>query len=74
MIRTQISLDRKEYELAKKEARTLGISVAEFVRRAVRQSLPPTSAAPWMRFAGFVESGDARSSRNVDELIYGAKD
>jgi hypothetical protein len=37
MIRTQISLDEREYSIAKKEARTLGISVAEFVRRAVRR-------------------------------------
>jgi hypothetical protein len=29
MIRTQISLDREEYVLAKQEARNLGISVAE---------------------------------------------
>jgi hypothetical protein len=40
MLRTQISLDEKEYALAKKEAKTLGISVAELVRRAVRQILP----------------------------------
>src|SRR5206468_194904 len=33
MIRTQISLDKREYDLAKKEARSMGIPVAEFVRR-----------------------------------------
>jgi hypothetical protein len=63
-----------EYRLAKKEARALGISVAEFVRRAIRQSLPPAGGAPWMRYAGFVESGDARSSQSVDDVVYGAKD
>jgi hypothetical protein len=74
MIRTQISLDQREYELAKREASGQGISVAEFVRRAVRQQLPPAGNAPWMRYAGFVESGDDRSSRSIDEVVYGAKD
>ena len=41
MIRTQIRLEPDEYLLAKKEAKTLGISMAEFVRRAVRQMLLP---------------------------------
>lgn len=74
MIRTQISLDAHEYALAKKEAKALGISVAELVRRAVRQMLPPPGGGRWMRFAGFVESGNARSSRSVDEIVYGSKD
>ena len=74
MIRTQISLEPDEYELAKKEAKTLGISVAEFVRRAVRQMLPPHGNAPWMRYAGLVESGDPQSSRSIDEVVYGSKD
>ena len=74
MIRTQISLEPDEYELAKKEAKTLGISVAEFVRRAVRQMLPPNGNAPWMRYAGLVESGDPQLSRSIDEVVYGSKD
>jgi hypothetical protein len=74
MIRTQISLDEEEYKLAKKEARSLGISVAEFVRRAVRERLPAAGKAPWMRFAGLVESGDPHSSRSLDEIVYGSKD
>jgi hypothetical protein len=74
MIRTQISLDEREYELAKHEARALGISVAEFVRRAVREALAPAAEGPWMRFAGLVETGDSRSSQSIDELVYGAKD
>ncbi len=73
MIRTQVSLDRREYALAKKEAKTLGISVAEFVRRAIRQTLLPKGNAPWMRYAGMVESGNPRSSQTVDELVYGSK-
>ena len=74
VIRTQVSLDDREYELAKREAEALGISVAEFVRRAVRQMLPPPSGPPWMRYAGMIESGDPNSSRSIDDVIYGAKD
>jgi hypothetical protein len=84
MIRTQISLDKLEYALAKKEARTLGISVAELVRRALRHSLSAQGDAshrnaskpdtPWMRYIGLVESGDPNSSRNIDEIVYGFKD
>jgi len=52
----------------------MGISIAEFVRRAIRRLLPPGGAPPWMRYAGFVESGDPRSSRSIDEAVYGSKD
>jgi hypothetical protein len=74
MIRTQVSLDKQEYALAKKEARALGISVAEFVRRAVRARLPISEGPSWMRFAGMVESGDPKSSASIDEIVYGSKD
>jgi hypothetical protein len=74
MIRTQISLDEHEYDIAKREARALGISVAEFVRRAVREALPSRGKGPWMRYAGLVETGDCRSSQSVDEIVYGQKD
>ena len=74
MIRTQISLDEHEYGLAKREAQALGISVAEFVRRAVREALPPLGQGPWMRYAGFVETGNPSSSQSVDEIVYGQKD
>ena len=73
MIRTQVSLDPKEYFLAKKEAKALGISVAEFVRRSIRQQLPLNHKAPWMRFAGIVDSGDPDSSNNIDDVVYGSK-
>lgn len=74
MIRTQVSLDRHEYALAKRHAKALGISVAELVRRAVRDTLPPRGGGAWMRYAGLVESGDSRSSHSIDEIVYGAKD
>lgn len=28
-------------------------------------------AAPWMKFAGMIDSGDPQSSRRVDEVVYG---
>ncbi|MBI4873643.1 MAG: CopG family transcriptional regulator [Acidobacteria bacterium] len=74
MIRTQISLDEREYGLVKKHSGALGISIAEFVRRAVRDALPPSGQAPWMKYAGLVETGDSRSSQSVDELVYGRND
>lgn len=74
MIRTQISLEEREYALVKKEAAALGIPVAELVRRALRQALPVNDQAPWMRYAGLVESGDPNSSQSIDEIVYGTKD
>jgi Ribbon-helix-helix protein, copG family len=79
MIRTQVSLDEGEYRLAQREARALGIPVAELVRRALRHALAspavePNAQAAWMRYAGLVESGDSHSSQTVDDVIYGRKD
>jgi len=74
MIRTQISLHADEYELVKAEAKAQGVSVAEFVRRAIRHGLPSKDEAPWMRYAGLVESGDPRSSQSVDDVVNGSKD
>ncbi len=76
MIRTQVSLDEHEYTLAKQQAKALGISTAEFVRRALRDALPPAGEPPWMRFAGSVDSGDPNSSlsESIDEVVYGSKD
>ena len=64
-------LDRNEYDLAKAQAAALGISVAELIRRAVREVLPVEGEGAWMKYAGFVETGDARSSQSIDELVYG---
>jgi hypothetical protein len=72
MIRTQVSLEEKEYRLAKKAAKTQGISVAEYVRRAIRQSLSD-AGKPWMKYAGMV-SGDPDSSETIDDVVYGHKE
>lgn len=73
MIRTQISLSPEEYKAAKIEAKRLGISFAELLRRSLRSVLPVDKSKPWMRFAGMVESGDPRSSQRIDEIVYGQK-
>jgi hypothetical protein len=74
MIRTQISLSPDEYAAAKLEAARLGISLAEFFRRALRTALPVDESPPWMRYAGMVETGDAASSQKIDDVVYGQKD
>ena len=74
MIRTQISLTEKEYLAAKREAERLGISLAELLRRSLRAMIPADETKPWMRYAGMVESGDPRSSQNIDDVVYGRKD
>lgn len=74
MERTQISLSTAELRAARNEAKRLGISLAELLRRSLRELLPADDDKPWMRYAGFVESGDPAASRRIDDLIYGHKD
>jgi hypothetical protein len=74
VIRLRIGLDRQDHALLQREARISGISVAEYVRRAIRQVLPARTDAPWMRYAGFVESGNSGSSQTIDDTVYGSKD
>jgi len=74
MIRTQISLTKEEYDAAKREARRLGISLAELLRRSLRSLLPVDGSKPWMRYAGMIESGDPESSQRIDDIVYGQKD
>lgn len=64
----------RTYELATKVAKELGISVAEFVRGAIRNALSLAGQEPWMKYAGFVESGNSNSSQSIDEIVYGRKD
>ena len=74
MVRTQVSLSEEEYAAAKEEARRLGISLAELLRRSLRQLLPADESKPWMRHAGMVASGDPESSRKIDDVVYGHKE
>ena len=73
MIRTQISLEADAYRQAKAAARRQGISMAEFLRRAVAVALGTPrgkSDRPWLRYAGVVASGDAKASHTVNAVVY----
>jgi len=74
MIRTQVSLPRHDYAAAKREARRLGISLAELLRRSLRTMLPADESKPWMRYAGMIETGDPKASQSIDDVVYGQKD
>ena len=73
MIRTQISLEEDAYREAKAEARRHGVSLAEFLRRAVAAALVTTRRGrqPWMQYAGTLASGDEDASGSVNEVVYG---
>jgi hypothetical protein len=73
MIRIQIGLDGKQRAQLIKEVRAMGISLEEFVRRAVRDRLTLQADARWMRYAALIETGDLRSSETIDEIVYGVK-
>lgn len=74
MIRTQISLSEAEYAAAKREAERLGISLAELLRRSLREMVPAENDPAWMRYAGMVSSGDPHAAESIDDVIYGRKD
>ena len=73
MIQTHVKFSKREFAAVKREAARLGLGVDEFLRRSVRDLLPVDPSKPWMRFAGMIESGDRRSSRRIDEVVYGPK-
>ena len=66
-------MSEEEYRAAKLEAKRLGISLAELLRRSLRNVLPVDDSAPWMRYAGMIETGDPHSSQKIDEIVYGQK-
>jgi len=74
MIRTQVSLSHQDYDSAKREARRLGISLAELLRRSLRTVLGADESQPWMKYAGMIETGDPHASRKIDDVVYGQKD
>ena len=73
MIRTQVSLSKEEYEVAKAESARLGISLAELLRRSLRHMLPADEKKPWMRYAGMVETGEQNASQKIDQIVSGHK-
>lgn len=73
MIRVRIRLTEEEHGTAKREAERLGISLTELLRRSLRGVVPVDQSKPWMRYVGFVETGNAASSINVDDIVYGQK-
>jgi hypothetical protein len=72
VIRTQFSLDKQAHHAAKIEARRQGISLAEFLRRAVAVALGRRASGParWMRHAGTLTSGDPDASVSVNQIVY----
>jgi len=70
---TYIRLREKEHAAAKREAKRLGISLAEFLRRSLRGVAPVDESKPWMRYAGIIESGDPGASRSIDSVVFGPK-
>jgi hypothetical protein len=74
MITTQISLSASDYRAAEREARRLGISLAELLRRSLRAIVPADESKAWMRHAGMIETGDPASSQKIDDIVYGQKD
>jgi hypothetical protein len=73
MIRTQINLSPDEYRFAKREAKRMGISLAELLGRLLRSVLSVDKSAPWMRYAGMIQSDDLQTSQRIDEIVYGKK-
>jgi hypothetical protein len=70
MVRTQITLDAEAHRRAKRRAVELGISFAEYVRRALDRDLgePPERADPSRVFALF-DSGGADVAREKDRYV-----
>lgn len=70
MQRTQITLDPAEHRRARRRAAELGISLAEYVRRLVRQDLegPVVKSDPQSLFA-LGDSGGSDVSTAKDEYV-----
>lgn len=70
MVRTQILLAAEEHRRAKARAAELGISLAEYVRRAIRSDLavpPPKPDAS--EIIGMFDSGGSDVARHKDEYL-----
>jgi hypothetical protein len=72
MIRTQIALDTEEHSRAKRRAAEQGISLAEFVRRAVRHDLGGESERPTAHISeifGLGGSGGSNVAKHKDRYV-----
>jgi hypothetical protein len=71
MVRTQIALDSEEHRRAKKRASEQGISLAEFVRRAVRHDLggEQRPKADVSEIFGLGGSGGSNVARHKDRYL-----
>jgi hypothetical protein len=70
VVRTQITLDAEAHRRAKRRAGELGISFAEYVRRALERELgePPRRSDPSQIFNLF-DSGGADVAREKDRYL-----
>jgi hypothetical protein len=72
MVRTQIALDSEEHRRAKRRAAEQGISLAEYVRRAVRHDLggePERPKTDISEIFGIGSSGLSDVSENKDRYL-----
>lgn len=71
MVRTQIALDSEDHRRAKRRAAEQGISLAEYVRRAVRQDLggEERPKADISEIFGLFSSGDSDIAKHKDKYV-----
>lgn len=71
MVRTQIALDSEDHRRAKRRASEQGISLAEYVRRAVRHDLgePQRPKADISEISGLFDSGGSDIAKHKDRYI-----
>lgn len=73
MIRIRFRLTEREYRAARAEAKRLGISLTELVRRSLGSIIRGIGEPEWMRYAGMVRSF-ATDSESVDDVVYLKRD
>jgi hypothetical protein len=72
MVRTQIALDTEEHSRAKRRAAEQGISLAEYVRRAVRHDLGGEAERPKADISeifGLFDSGGSNVAKHKDRYV-----
>jgi hypothetical protein len=70
MVRTQIALDRETQERARRKAAEMGISLAEYVRRAVARDLGVAATKPDVSILfDLGSSGGSDITHHKDEMI-----